>query len=583
MAGLSQIYADGFARDLIPRSTAPTFLSSTSYAVGDYVYYQGSLYRCTTAHTGTWVASHFTAVTVGSELKAKEASLQSEIDDVKSDLSDLEDTLVNEGIIEDVVDVSLLGYGTIASNGLLGEMPQETYQIYIVDMTRHESVSVSGIGIYAYYSDEPTYGSVATDGTRYFLSSSPTTITKITGANYLAIRVATGSTVSAEPTGERIEPITEKVANLETGMNQISESVYKVEDDVTEDGTVTADYYMGTNGNTYGPYEGAWRYITYDVTGGETYSVTAYAGQNCRLWLLKNDNTVISYSQDSTAVGLKSEVVTIPTTANKLIVNASTRTDEQISSISVQKIVPERKIKGDAITSNILAGKVLCCAGDSITYGADMDADGITNLSNIDVYQSDSAGVFTKVTNHFLKSWGYQIAERNNMTLYNAGVSGSTMQGISNRNGFSLADGRYTKLPDNIDYLVLWFGWNDTAYGTLGTINDTENTSYYGGYNVVLPYLINKYPYAKIALIVPFGTDTGHRNAIRELGNKWGVAVWDNYQGGTPLYYGKEDSVGVDEDIVTANRAKFQANGAHPNYKGHTQLGDMIEGFLRSI
>ena len=87
MAGLSQIYADGFARDLIPRSTAPTFLSSTSYAVGDYVYYQGNLYRCTTAHTGTWVASHFTAVTIGSELKAKEASLQSEIDDVKSDLS----------------------------------------------------------------------------------------------------------------------------------------------------------------------------------------------------------------------------------------------------------------------------------------------------------------------------------------------------------------------------------------------------------------------------------------------------------------------------------------------------------------
>ena len=95
MAGLSQIYADGFARDLIPRSTAPTFLSSTSYAVGDYVYYQGSLYRCTTAHTGTWVASHFTAVTVGSELKAKEASLQSEIDDVKSDLSDVQYSIAN--------------------------------------------------------------------------------------------------------------------------------------------------------------------------------------------------------------------------------------------------------------------------------------------------------------------------------------------------------------------------------------------------------------------------------------------------------------------------------------------------------
>lgn len=108
MAGLSQIYADGFARDLIPRSTAPTFLSSTSYAVGDYVYYQGSLYRCTTAHTGTWVASHFTAVTIGSELKAKEASLQSEIDDVKSDLSDLAEEVEKHSGLSDEAKTALL-------------------------------------------------------------------------------------------------------------------------------------------------------------------------------------------------------------------------------------------------------------------------------------------------------------------------------------------------------------------------------------------------------------------------------------------------------------------------------------------
>ena len=110
-----------------------------------------------------------------------------------------------------------------------------------------------------------------------------------------------------------------------------------------------------------------------------------------------------------------------------------------------------------------------------------------------------------------------------------------------------------------------------------------KNDTFYGGYNVVLPYLINKYPYAKIALIVPFGTDAGHRDAVRQLGDKWGLAVWDNYQGGTPLYYGKEDSVGVNASIVTANRAKFQANGAHPNYKGHTQLADMLEHFMQGI
>lgn len=73
------------------------------------------------------------------------------------------------------------------------------------------------------------------------------------------------------------------------------------------------------------------------------------------------------------------------------------------------------------------------------------------------------------------------------------------------------------------------------------------------------------------------------RQAIRDLANKWGVACWDNYQGGTPLYYGKEASVGVEASIVTSNRAKFQANGAHPNFKGHRQIADMLEHFLRGI
>lgn len=48
---------------------APAFNETTSYAVGDYVTYNGTLYRCTTAHTaGVWVAGHFTAVTVGEDL-----------------------------------------------------------------------------------------------------------------------------------------------------------------------------------------------------------------------------------------------------------------------------------------------------------------------------------------------------------------------------------------------------------------------------------------------------------------------------------------------------------------------------------
>lgn len=51
---------------------APEFSTSTAYAVGDYVTYEGDFYKCTTAHSaGAWNASHFTATTVNAEFMAK--------------------------------------------------------------------------------------------------------------------------------------------------------------------------------------------------------------------------------------------------------------------------------------------------------------------------------------------------------------------------------------------------------------------------------------------------------------------------------------------------------------------------------
>lgn len=233
--------------------------------------------------------------------------------------------------------------------------------------------------------------------------------------------------------------------------------------------------------------------------------------------------------------------------------------------------------------SNVLYRKILCCAGDSITYGDSMPADGIAATSDITMYQSDSSGNFSQQTQNFRKTWGFQIAERNKMTFYNAGVNGSTLVGLQSNWGFSLENGRYTKLPNNIDYLVITFGVNDKNKSSVGTITDTSNTTFYGAWNTVMPYLINKYPYTKICLFIPWSTSVDQRNAIRNIANKYGVACFDMFQAGTPLFISKESSVGVDASIVSANQAKYLAEGVHPNYQGHTQLADMLEHFLRGI
>lgn len=48
---------------------APAFDATSTYAVGDYVIYNDQLYKCTTAHTGTWAAADFTATSLSDEIK----------------------------------------------------------------------------------------------------------------------------------------------------------------------------------------------------------------------------------------------------------------------------------------------------------------------------------------------------------------------------------------------------------------------------------------------------------------------------------------------------------------------------------
>ena len=50
---------------------AGTFDAATSYNIGDYVFYDGTLYRFTAAHTGAWNASHAVVVLITSELMSR--------------------------------------------------------------------------------------------------------------------------------------------------------------------------------------------------------------------------------------------------------------------------------------------------------------------------------------------------------------------------------------------------------------------------------------------------------------------------------------------------------------------------------
>ena len=58
---------------LVAPDLAVDFDETINYAIGQYVVYNGDLYKCTTAHTaGVWDTGHFTEVTIGDELTLKQ-------------------------------------------------------------------------------------------------------------------------------------------------------------------------------------------------------------------------------------------------------------------------------------------------------------------------------------------------------------------------------------------------------------------------------------------------------------------------------------------------------------------------------
>lgn len=80
MADISKINPDGTEYNLkdstargnigdVKASVADDFSALVNYAVGDFCYHLGTLYKCTAPHSaGAWNAAHFTATQVGDEI-----------------------------------------------------------------------------------------------------------------------------------------------------------------------------------------------------------------------------------------------------------------------------------------------------------------------------------------------------------------------------------------------------------------------------------------------------------------------------------------------------------------------------------
>ena len=181
-------------------------------------------------------------------------------------------------------------------------------------------------------------------------------------------------------------------------------------------------------------------------------------------------------------------------------------------------------ILDDPLNESRFKNMKMNCLGDSITYG----------------YIPDSGAQMSAPYPSQLKNL-LGLSE-----CRNYGISGSTV--AVNSGNYQPMCLRYANMDNNADIVSVFGGTND--YGravytpTLGTINDTANTTVYGALNILAEGLINKYPRAFVFFITPMrrADRTGNNgggysledvsNAIKEVAFKYNFPVLDLFSKG---------------------------------------------------
>ncbi|MGU8907276.1 BppU family phage baseplate upper protein [Clostridium perfringens] len=259
---------------------------------------------------------------------------------------------------------------------------------------------------------------------------------------------------------------------------------------------------------------------------------------------------------------------------------------------TLKDIVKQLEEKIDILgkQSNVLYGKKWVACGDSFTEG---DFTGF--VDEFGQSGKNSSVIYDKEMRCY-KTYPWWIAKRNNMNLTNEAICGSTMalskeylegtkDDINYRNPFSLS--RYKKVPLDTDYLTLWFGLNETST-PLGTLQDTDNRTILGAWNIVLEYFITNMPYCKIGIVI---SDGGLRdefaNGIISVAEYWGIPYLDlRNDPKVPLMLGgRGGRINLNPKAKQLRNKAFYvtSSNGHPNLEAHKYQSTFIENWLRSL
>ena len=217
-----------------------------------------------------------------------------------------------------------------------------------------------------------------------------------------------------------------------------------------------------------------------------------------------------------------------------------------------------------------LKGKKINFLGDSITEGACLD-----DWNNV---------------------YWMRLGRETGATVRGYGIGGTRIAPRLNperpgEEGFGQYFGsRVAAMDPDADIVVVWGGTNDFGHGDVpfGTIDDRDNTTFYGALHCLYRDLWEKYPTATIVVMTPLHR-IGEHDTLNEHGNPVIAPFKDIAQAirEVAAYY----SFPVVDLYATSNlnpelpiiKETFMPDGLHPNDAGHERIFSRLLGVLKAL
>ena len=582
---------------------APTYSTSALYAVGDYAWYNGVLYKCITAITSgeTWTSSHWTAANMGGDVSALKSAITNAVEVLDNSVFAGENFkrgffLEHTGELTPDKNYCVSDFVSVTAGGTIhiiaGDIPQELHQTYIVEYNSSKQ--------------RVEYWGVPRDDTGRDLTVTANTVYVRMGFVYgYDASITSGSTTLWEPETNGLD---KQISDIDSDIENIQLILEK---------TISLPEQLSLNGIYLDSKKATWQNGIFNTTTGAVSGDYPY--QYSYFKLIGAGSYIISGKRSTFGTNLaRIALCDFEKTYIKYI-NGSGNGDFISFSISEEDmliysyIVILRKDDGDffprvyynavpfvedgyylppkfGFDSNPLYKKKIICDGDSIC------------AATPDNPKTGWSGWFGRF------KMGYQ------MTGNNYGVGGGTItSGLyysdqSARHWISTnIDTVYSNNP-SLDYLILEGGTNDAdvlgqfvgetppqGFGTWSESDFSGNydhTTFCGAVEYLFYKALSYYPKAKIGFIIAM--EMGRNDAsinnrrryfdeIKKIAKKWHIPVldlWEN-SGADARLTAFYDPTKTSQQ--NADAGYFYLDGQHPTSWGYDKMQPMIESWIMSI